>query len=258
MALRKSASQSFLGFIKKDIIDSQYSKYEAETDAQKIKSNLLFVEQLFPSHALMLCNRSHPGLTYVSGNCVKLFGFSDKSFQALSVNDFFNLVHPDDIAGLQQCFEFINEAEPYNPMVHRFVLYYRFKQESGHYIHLRDEKLALRTGDKFVYFTMFKDITTEEKFFHVKLDIQQYTDDGRLLQVYSYNPKQPDKLITPRQNDIIKLIVQGFSTQEIANHLNVSVNTVKNHKQVLFRKVNVKSSVELIKATKDLQVLNSH
>ena len=48
------------------------------------------------------------------------------------------------------------------------------------------------------------------------------------------------------QNEIIKLILKGFSTQEIADRLNVSVNTIKNHKQVLFRKVNVKSSVELI------------
>jgi DNA-binding NarL/FixJ family response regulator len=79
----------------------------------------------------------------------------------------------------------------------------------------------------------------------VKLDIFQHTK-GNVLKVYTYNPRQSDHSITPRQNEIIKLLIKGFSTQEIADRMNVSVNTVKNHKQVLFRKVNVKSSVELI------------
>jgi DNA-binding NarL/FixJ family response regulator len=41
------------------------------------------------------------------------------------------------------------------------------------------------------------------------------------------------------------LIMKGFSNQEIADQLSVSVYTVKNHKQMLFRKANVKSSIEL-------------
>jgi DNA-binding CsgD family transcriptional regulator len=92
---------------------------------------------------------------------------------------------------------------------------------------------------------MFKNISNREKFFHVTLDILQYSK-GDVTKVYTFDPRHADHSITPRQNEIIKLIIKGFSTQEIADCLNVSVNTIKNHKQVLFRKVNVKSSVELI------------
>ena len=66
---------------------------------------------------------------------------------------------------------------------------------------------------------------------------------GDVVKVYTFDSRHTDHSITPRQNEIIKLIIKGFSTQEIADRLHVSVNTVKNHKQALFRKVNVKSSV---------------
>jgi DNA-binding NarL/FixJ family response regulator len=55
--------------------------------------------------------------------------------------------------------------------------------------------------------------------------------------------------MTPRQNDIICLTQKGLSNKEIAEYLHVSVSTVKNHKQVVFRKANVKSSLELASVT---------
>ena len=67
---------------------------------------------------------------------------------------------------------------------------------------------------------------------------------GKFIKSYTYNPKQKEKNITPRQNDIARLILKGFSNQEIADYLSVSVFTVKNHKKLLFRKVNAKNSMD--------------
>jgi DNA-binding NarL/FixJ family response regulator len=91
---------------------------------------------------------------------------------------------------------------------------------------------------------MFRSAPPDEKFHYVKLDIQQLSK-GKLIKVYSYNPRQLDNVMTPRQHEIVKLIVRGFSNQEIAEQLNLSINTVKNHKQLLFKRINVKSSIEL-------------
>ena len=240
------ASNAFITLLKKDLSEGQYTRFEAESDDQRIIQTLSLVEQLYPDQALMLCNRSHPKLQYVGSNCHSVFGYDKNEFLSFKVQDFFARVHADDVAGLQQCFEFINSAEPFDPVTHRFVFHYRFKGKTGSYLHLRDEKLAIESeSGKYIYFTLFRDISRREKFFHVTLDILQYCK-GDVMKVYSFDPRHADHAITPRQNEIIKLIIKGFSTQEIADRLNVSVNTVKNHKQVLFRKVNVKSSVELI------------
>ena len=240
------ASNAFFTLLKKGVGEDQYISFEAESDDQRISQTLSFVEQLYPDQVLMLCNRSHPKLQYVGSNCRHIFGFEKEEFQRFRVQDFFARIHGEDVEGLQQCFEFINSAEPYDPVTHRFVFHYRFKCRTGSYIHVRDEKLAIESEKgKYIYFTMFKNISNHEKFFHVKLNILQY-NQGDVMKVYTFDPRHADHSITPRQNEIIKLIIKGFSTQEIADRLHVSVNTVKNHKQALFRKVNVKSSVELI------------
>jgi DNA-binding CsgD family transcriptional regulator len=246
MVHTKRAAEAFVNFIQASSeTQDQYIRFESETEEDKVVSSLKLLEQLFPDRALMLCNRSHPKLHYLSANCENVLGLTDKDFQNLSVHDFFKLLHPDDLRGVQQCFEFINVAEPYDPLTHRFVLHYRFRGKNGKYVYLIDEKLAIKTqNQKYVYFTMFSNAPQDEKFHYVKLDIHQLSK-GKLIKVYSYNPRQVDNFMTPRQHEIVKLIVRGFSNQEIAEQLNLSINTVKNHKQLLFKRINVKSSIEL-------------
>ena len=169
-----------------------------------------------------------------------------KTSQSFKVQDFFARIHTEDIEGLKRCFEFINSAEPYDPVTHRFVFYYRFKNKTGEYLHIRDEKLAIESENgKYIYFTMFKNISNREKFFHVKLDILQYSK-GDVVKVYTFDPRHTDHSITPKAKRNYKIDYKRFFYTGNRRPLHVSVNTVKNHKQALFRKVNVKSSVELI------------
>jgi len=54
---------------------------------------------------------------------------------------------------------------------------------------------------------------------------------------------------------VIKLIAKEFTTQEIADELYVSVNTVATHKRNLFVKMDVKNSVGMIKKATDWGLL---
>ncbi len=47
--------------------------------------------------------------------------------------------------------------------------------------------------------------------------------------------------LSPRQRDVLELIVQGLPNKEIARRLNLAVGTVKIHVAVLFHKMNVTS-----------------
>ncbi|RXJ72020.1 hypothetical protein CS022_18245 [Veronia nyctiphanis] len=51
---------------------------------------------------------------------------------------------------------------------------------------------------------------------------------------------------TPRQCQIINLVVQGYSNKEIAKKLFITENTVKYHCKVLFAKFEVTSRTQLI------------
>ncbi len=136
------ASNAFISLLKKDLSEGQYNRFEAESDDQRIIQTLSLVEQLYPDQVLMLCNRSHPRLQYVGANCRHIFGFDKEEFQSFKVQDFFARIHSEDVEGLQQCFEFINSAEPYDPVTHRFVFHYRFKGKAGTLSSLKRRKAS--------------------------------------------------------------------------------------------------------------------
>ncbi len=52
--------------------------------------------------------------------------------------------------------------------------------------------------------------------------------------------------LTPRELEILKLIVQGLTNKEAAGHLNISINTVKAHINSVYRKLNVNNRTQAI------------
>jgi len=50
--------------------------------------------------------------------------------------------------------------------------------------------------------------------------------------------------LTPREREILALIVEGCSNADIAARLHMSVNTVRNHNQAILRKLGVRSRLE--------------
>lgn len=52
-------------------------------------------------------------------------------------------------------------------------------------------------------------------------------------------------LITQREKDVLSLVVQGYSNEEIGKILNISKHTAKAHISEILRKLNVQSRAEL-------------
>jgi DNA-binding NarL/FixJ family response regulator len=61
--------------------------------------------------------------------------------------------------------------------------------------------------------------------------------------------------ITKREIEVVKLIAEEYTTQEIANQLFVSTNTVATHKRNLFVKMDVKNSVGMVKKAVDWGII---
>ncbi len=61
--------------------------------------------------------------------------------------------------------------------------------------------------------------------------------------------------ITKREIEVVKLIAQEYTTQEIADQLFVSTNTVATHKRNLFVKMDVKNSVGMVKKAMDWELI---
>ena len=56
-----------------------------------------------------------------------------------------------------------------------------------------------------------------------------------------------DQILTPREVEIVKFIAEGFLNKEIADKLCISIRTVDTHKNNIMQKLELKSTVDLVK-----------
>ena len=66
----------------------------------------------------------------------------------------------------------------------------------------------------------------------------------------------PQTMLTPREQDILKLIAAGLANKEIANQLNISVSTVKNHVHNILDKFQVHYRHDAIRHAFDIGLLD--
>jgi DNA-binding NarL/FixJ family response regulator len=60
-------------------------------------------------------------------------------------------------------------------------------------------------------------------------------------------PNRPVVPLTSREIEILKLFAEGFINKEISDRLDISIRTVETHKNHIMKKLELKSTVELIK-----------
>jgi DNA-binding NarL/FixJ family response regulator len=61
--------------------------------------------------------------------------------------------------------------------------------------------------------------------------------------------------LTPREIEVIKLIDDGLTSQQMADRLFISPRTVETHRANLMKKMSVKNSLELVKKARSINVL---
>ncbi|NJO00897.1 MAG: DNA-binding response regulator, partial [Bacteroidia bacterium] len=61
--------------------------------------------------------------------------------------------------------------------------------------------------------------------------------------------------LSNREYEILGLIAQGYSNQEIADQLFISLPTVKTHSSNLFSKLDVKRRTQAVQRAKELNIL---
>ena len=81
---------------------------------------------------------------------------------------------------------------------------------------------------------------------------ERYLSNAVLQELYR-QPTSADEAadlltsLTSREIDVLKLIAQEYSSNQVADKLFISLNTVETHRKNLFKKLNVKNSLGLIK-----------
>jgi len=74
-----------------------------------------------------------------------------------------------------------------------------------------------------------------------KLLVENYQHGGERIS------QDPYEQLTDRERDVLKLVAEGFTTQEIASILKVTPKTVEGHKTNLMAKLDIHNRIELVK-----------
>ena len=61
--------------------------------------------------------------------------------------------------------------------------------------------------------------------------------------------------LTEREMEVLRLIDEGMSNHEIAENLNITINTVKGHIKNIYQKLGVNRRVQVIAKAKELNII---
>lgn len=73
---------------------------------------------------------------------------------------------------------------------------------------------------------------------------EDFADD--VVNMYRNEKKSPFQELTRREKEILQLVVKGFTSKKMAEHLHLSQRTIDHHRSNLLRKFNRKNSVDLV------------
>lgn len=92
---------------------------------------------------------------------------------------------------------------------------------------------------------------------HVVMRGELYVDP-HMVRVLLDEPVQPTTTahtlaepLTPRETEVLKLIVQGYTNRQIGEELNISVRTVEGHRANLSEKLGLHNRVELVRYARE-------
>lgn len=61
------------------------------------------------------------------------------------------------------------------------------------------------------------------------------------------NEEETANVLSPRESEILKMVAEGFTNQEISNKLFISIRTVESHKNHIMQKLKLRTNVDLVK-----------
>lgn len=65
------------------------------------------------------------------------------------------------------------------------------------------------------------------------------------MKTYSFRPSK--NLLTDREKQVVELIVSEYSTVEIANHLYLSIETIKSHRRNIMAKLDARNVAGIVR-----------
>ena len=245
------------------ILESQKMK-KKDLNYTLLEKHKLFLTKLdlIENSAISVFDLYKKEHVFVSSNYSKMLQYDLDQIDKLGNVYFDSNVHPDDfLTNLKngiQLLKYSFKIPPDERKDYKLVSDYRVKNGSGNYIRIIEQQQMLELDSKGNIWLALStvDISPDQDLsMGVKSSIFNFKT-GKLIpfSVVSLN-KQEEKLLSKREQQVLKLIKDGLPSKEIADKLFISIHTVNTHRQRILEKLNVSNSFEAIQYASGLGLL---
>ncbi len=109
-----------------------------------------------------------------------------------------------------------------------------------------DRSTLDRVKDSFPMGYIVKPFTTKDLLAALEVALANFQNQQKRSISLDQINRQLEEPVTPREFEVIKLLIQGKSNQEMAGELFVSINTVKTHLSHIYTKFDVESRAQVM------------
>jgi len=117
------------------------------------------------------------------------------------------------------------------------------EESSLRYVKAGASGVILKSVDPALFPKCARKVVQEDE---VWLPKKQVTQMARLLEGTQDRPLRPRDTLTAREKTVISYVLQGWRNKEIAQHLSITEQTIKNHLRTIYDKVGVSDRLELV------------
>lgn len=225
-----------------------------KTNRKLVPAYIQFAEtlDLIENRPFYLFDLKENQYLFISKKYLQMLGYPDST--VLNDDFFLNSLHPDDfkenINAPKKYLDFIDSTPPQNKKRYKLISDFRLKMPDGIYVRVNEQMIVLElSGDNFpwLFFTIC-DIAPLQDLSAGPGAIILDTITKEVINSFgNYNKLLPESVLTKREFEILTLISKGFLSKQIAAALNISINTVNNHRRNILLKTGCSNTFEAIK-----------
>ncbi|TVQ07587.1 MAG: LuxR family transcriptional regulator [Bacteroidetes bacterium] len=189
---------------------------------------------------------------FVSERYLHLLGHNSK--RPIDFNFFMEAIHPDDywITTDATAFflSFLDDKKPDEKSQYKLVSDFRLRMPTGEYVRVAEQMIVLQTDSKGNPWLVMAicDLSPNQNLKTPSSGKIISTLTGEMVKpIGEHQLQNPSENLTQREKEILLLISKGYASKQIAGKLQISINTVNNHRRNILSKTGCLNTFEAIK-----------
>jgi DNA-binding CsgD family transcriptional regulator len=189
---------------------------------------------------------------FVSERYLHLLGYNANT--PLNFNFFIDALHPDDYWITTDApvayFTFLETQTPEEKFHYKLISDFRLRMPTGEYVRVIEQIILLHTDSKGNPWLVLAicDLSPNQNLNTQSSGKIISTITGEMVKpIGEHQLQNPSLNLTRREKEILILISKGYSSKQIAGKLNISTNTVNNHRRNILCKTGCLNTFEAIK-----------